>query len=291
MKMKRKETRMIDDTAITGPPEGDLASVVERATKGNPEALEQLVRALQGGIYGLALRMLGNQPEAEDATQEILVRIVTRLAQFDGRSKVTTWAYRVAVNFILDMKKSAAERMRLDFEQLAKELAADPGPGGFAEAEESFLVEEVKIGCSLGMLQCLDRPHRMAFVLGEILELSGPEAAEVLDILPDLFRKRLQKARATMVIFMQRHCGLVSDGATCRCHRQAGRLSQRSNTGPKSCEFAAQPTSFARSRQVIRHVEQAQQALHLHRTCNPRSSSVDFARRLMGTLGPRLEGC
>ena len=83
------------------------------AIGGNRDALERLVRALQGDLYGLALRMLCNREDAEDATQEILVRIVTRLSQFDFRSKLKTWAYRVAVNYVLDVRKSAVERLHL----------------------------------------------------------------------------------------------------------------------------------------------------------------------------------
>ena len=59
--------------------------------------------------------MLWNREDAEDATQEILVRVVTRLAQFDFRSKLKTWVYRVAVNYILDVKKSPVERMHSTF--------------------------------------------------------------------------------------------------------------------------------------------------------------------------------
>ena len=63
--------------------------------------------------------MLWNRADAEDATQEIMVRSVTRLAQFDFRSKLKTWVYRVAVNYILDVKKSPVERMHLNFERFA----------------------------------------------------------------------------------------------------------------------------------------------------------------------------
>src|ERR1035437_7468410 len=76
-----------------------LEDEARRAIAGNRAALERLVRALQGDIYGLALRMLCNREDAEDATQEILVRIVTHLSQFDFRSKLKTWAYRVAVSY------------------------------------------------------------------------------------------------------------------------------------------------------------------------------------------------
>ena len=70
---------------------GDARRRRQRALDGDQDAIEQLVRDLQGDIYGLALRMLWNREAAEDATQEILVRAVTRLAQFDFRSKLKTW--------------------------------------------------------------------------------------------------------------------------------------------------------------------------------------------------------
>lgn len=74
-----------------------LEDLAKRALEGDREALDRLVHALQGDIYGLALRMLWNREDAEDATQEILVRVVTRLSQFGFRSRLTTWVYRVAV--------------------------------------------------------------------------------------------------------------------------------------------------------------------------------------------------
>ncbi len=187
-----------------------LEDVARRALDGDRNAVEQLVSDLQGDVYGLSLRMLWNREDAEDATQEILVRVITRLARFDFRSKLKTWVYRIAVNYILDVKKSAVERMQLTFEQFADDLADGLSLGGPADVERSLLVEEVKIGCTLGMLQCLDRPHRLAYVLGDILELPGPAAAEVLEITPALFRKRLQQAlkqssrsRACIVVWRQ----------------------------------------------------------------------------------------
>ena len=76
--------------------------------------------------------------DAEDATQEILVRTVTRLSQFDFRSKLKTWVYRIAVNYILDVKKSAIERMHLTFEQFADDLADGLSSTGPADADDRF---------------------------------------------------------------------------------------------------------------------------------------------------------
>src|SRR5262245_12968767 len=146
-----------------------LEDVAREAVAGNRDALDHLVRTLQGDVYGLAIRMLWKREDAEDATQEILIRVVTRLSQFDFRSRLRTWVYRVAVNYLLDVKKSPVERLHLTFDQFGEDLAKGLSDEGPADAEQSLLVEEVRIGCTLGMLQCLDREHRVAYVLGEIL--------------------------------------------------------------------------------------------------------------------------
>ena len=109
---------------------------------------------------------------------------MTRLSQFDFRSRSKMWVYRVAVNYILDSKKSAIERLHLSFERFAEDLAEGLQPTATDYAEQSLLIEEVKVACALAMLQCLDRPHRLAYVLGEIFEFSGPEAADALGISP-----------------------------------------------------------------------------------------------------------
>src|SRR5512142_1126821 len=99
-----------------------LEDAARRAIDGDRDAVERLVRDLQGDVYGLALRMLWQREDAEDATQEILVRVVTRLSQFDFRSCLKTWVYRVATNYLLDVKKSPVERLKLDFQSFAEDL-------------------------------------------------------------------------------------------------------------------------------------------------------------------------
>ncbi|MDE3165181.1 MAG: RNA polymerase sigma factor [Acidobacteriota bacterium] len=261
-----------------------LEDEARRALDGDRDALDTLVRALQGDIYGLALRMLCNREDAEDATQEILVRVITRLSQFDFRSKLKTWAYRVAVNYVLDVKKSPVERMHLSFERFAGDLTSGLDLEAPAETERLLLIEEVKIGCTLGMLQCLDRPHRLAYVLGEIMELPGPEAAMVLDISADLFRKRLQHARSAILSFTRSYCGLVSDTAPCRCNKQLPAALRAGKVHRGECAYAGKASSFDEARAMVRQVDEARWALELHRSSQPRPSPVDFARRLVETL-------
>lgn len=134
------------------------------------------------------------------------------------------------------------------------------------------------------MLQCLDRPHRLAYVLGEILELPGPEVAEALDITPDLFRKRLQHARAAIEAFTRAHCGLISDSTDCACHRRVTAALRLGRVRPHALDFAVQPSSYRDARELVRRVEQARWAHHVHRASQPRASAVDFARRIAESL-------
>lgn len=257
-----------------------LDDLARLALDGDRDALERLVRELQGDIYALCLRMLWNREDAEDATQDVLVRVVTRLSQFNFRSQLKTWVYRIAVNHVLDVKKSPVERMHLTFGRFADDLADGLSSDGPNDVERSLLIEEVKVGCTLGMLQCLDRAHRLVYVLGEVFEMSGPEAADVLDISADLFRKRLQHARAAIESFTRTYCGLASDDAACACHRRVPAALRIGRIQPDALHFAGKPVSYQETRDLIRQVERARWALEVHRSSRPRASSVDFARLL-----------
>ncbi len=267
------------------PTSPSLEALARLALDGDRDAVEQLVRGLQADVYGLALRMLWHRENAEDAAQEILVRVVTRLAQFDFRSRLRTWVFRVGTNYLLDVKKSAVERLHLTFERFGDELADGLSDEGPAESERSALTEEVKIGCTLGMLQCLDRPHRLAYILGEVLELPSDEAAEALDVAPAAFRKRLERARARVEEFARAHCGLLSDRAACRCHRRVPAAIQLGRVHPGQLDFAESGRSFSEVRTAVRRMDEARRVLELHRQSRPRASTVDFARRVVSALG------
>ena len=172
----------------------------------------------------------------------------------------------------------------MNFERFADDLAEGLSSDGPSDAERSLLTEEVKIGCTLGMLQCLDRPHRLAYVLGEILELPGPEAADALGITPALFRKRLQHARTAIMSFTRTYCGLASDTAACACHRRVPTALRVGRMRKDALDFAKEASSYRETRALVRQVEEARWALEVHRSSHPRASSVDFARRLVHAL-------
>jgi RNA polymerase sigma factor (sigma-70 family) len=199
-----------------------LHAVVSRAVEGDRAALDELVLHLQDRIYNLALRMLWHPQDAEDATQEILLKIVVNLGSFRGESAVTTWALRIASNHLVHTRRSRAEAQELSFSAFGEDLqrGLDPPNAPADRPDQALLEQEVKIGCTHAMLLCLDREHRLAYILGEVFELPGDEAASALGISAAAYRKRLSRARTRLREFMKAHCGLVSDLAPCRCSRR-----------------------------------------------------------------------
>ncbi|MCI0433194.1 MAG: RNA polymerase sigma factor [Gemmatimonadetes bacterium] len=264
--------------------------LARRAVEGDRDAVDALVRDLEGPVFAISLRMLWHREDAEDATQEILVRVITRLAQFDFRSRLRTWVFRVATNYLLDVKRSRVERERLTFTSFADDLVAGLSPDGPAEEERSMLVEEVKIGCTLAMLQCLDRPHRLAYILGEIMEIPGPEAADALELAPTAFRKRLQRAREAVETFTRAHCGLVSEDAACRCNRLVRAALSCGRIRADAPAFATAASSVAQARDMIRRLDDAVRVVSLHRSARPRAPDGYLVRKVVSALDGSAAG-
>src|SRR2546422_294768 len=251
--------------------EESLEEVVRRARDGDRESLERLVSGIQDRIYGLAVRMLWHPEDARDATQEILVRIVTRLGTFRGESSFSTWAHRVAANYLLTARKSRLEQQGYTFQRFGEDLdeGLSDAPAVRATGETVLLLEEVKIGCTLGMLSCLDRPHRLAYILGEILEIDGPEAAHILEVDATTFRKRLSRARSDIVAFTKAKCGLISPDRPCRCRRRVRRALELGRIDPQHLLFASDPVKAKRFPAIlaeIRRLEEARRAVALYRS-------------------------
>ena len=112
--------------ATTHDSDSSDAALVHAAVQGARNALEQLIRRHQGFVYSLAQRMLFSPEDAADATQEILICIVTNLASFRGHAAFRTWAYRIAVRQLLACKKGRVEHVVHDFTCFAQTLAATP---------------------------------------------------------------------------------------------------------------------------------------------------------------------
>lgn len=231
----------MNDAAGSGAVDRDL---VTRAVAGDAAALENVVTSLRDPLYRLALRMVRRPADAEDATQEILIRVITRLGSWRGEAALLTWAYRIGVNYLLSLRRQTPhEAQAVSFEEFRAGLADGLAAADYAAPDAELLAHEVRLTCTQAMLQCLDRNERVTYVLGHVFELPSAEAAWICDVTPAAYRKRLERARQRIRAFMNSTCGLVNPGAFCRCERRIDRALALGRLDPRRPELACHPVS------------------------------------------------
>lgn len=196
--------------------------LIQQILDGKKTALTTLVERHQPFIYNLAWKLTGNISDAEDLTQETLIKIISSLSTFKQESSFTTWAYRIAKNHFLNSKKNHSNVFASSFEELGNYLDAAPN----TELSESEIIEqsqtirEVRLQCLSGMLLCLTKEQRVIYIIGEIFGADHTIGSEIMEITKDNYRMKLSKARKDLYNFMQNKCGLVNKANPCRCHKK-----------------------------------------------------------------------
>lgn len=212
--------------------------LIDKALEGNTNALEEILLEVKDLIYNLSLRMLGTSNDADDATQDILVRVMTNLASFRKESSFSTWVYRIAVNYLIDYKKSMFAQRPLDFEFYANDIKA-----GYVENTDELmlgvskeeLAQELKMSCTNVMLQCLDPQTRCIFILGTMFKVDSKMAGDILGISADNYRQKLSRARKKMASFLKEYCGL--NGGLCNCQNRIGYAILTHRLNPNHLEY------------------------------------------------------
>ena len=264
--------------------------LIASAQTGNRAALTALVRQIQPDLFALCVRMLWHRQDAEDACQEILIRMVTRLATFRGDSRFSTWLYRVAIRHLIDFRRGRVESSVTTFEAFSDDLRAgqqEPSRELRDRPDYNVLLHEVKTGCSLAMLLCLDREHRAAYIVGEILACDHREAARALSVSAATFRKRLSRARERVLEFTRRSCGLVNAGAPCHCTRRLGAavaLGRVNPDQPHHAQGEGVQGAFTEIEKAIGELEAGRRAVALFRSQSITAPAADFAITLDGIL-------
>lgn len=218
----------------------NIESLVRKAQDGNQQALEGVIVAVQDDIFYLSLRMLCNPEDAKEATQEIIIKLITKLSTFEFNSKFKTWVYRVSTNYLLNEKKVLKKDLGLNFDMYKKDLESDlQDPIDYKNSlDYPLMLNEVRIACTMAMLLCLDHKHRITYILGEILELDSNESANILGIQSDSFRKQLSRSRKKVLEFTQTSCGLVNDCASCTCEKKLTGAINRGRVLPNNLMLA-----------------------------------------------------
>jgi RNA polymerase sigma factor (sigma-70 family) len=167
--------------------------------------------------------MVNNVEEAEDITQEILVKIVTSLAKYDSsKGNFRTWLYRITFNHFLNLKKQSYEKAVTSFDVFFDYIDGSEviDLTDSEEKEMQLEIEESKVACMAGMLMCLDREQRLVYIVGEVFEIDHNIASEIFETSPDNFRQKLSRARKDLHQWMHNRCGLVNKENPCRCPKK-----------------------------------------------------------------------
>ncbi len=217
----------------------ELMALVNKASAGDRKALETLVIDVQDIVFNLSLRMLGTFADAEDATQDILLKMITHLTSFRGDSSFTTWVFSIAVNHLRNYKKHMFAHYPLSFEYYGNDIEngkIQDVPDLTQNVERDILAEELKMSCTNVMLQCLDTESRCIFILGTMFKIDSRLAGDLLQMTPEAYRKRLSRIRKKMADFLGQYCGEYGSGR-CKCKDRVNYAIQNHRIDPSQLDY------------------------------------------------------
>lgn len=217
----------------------EVKALVDKATAGDKKALEALVAGVQDIVFNLSLRMLGTFADAEDATQDILLKMITHLSSFRGDSSFSTWVFSIAANHLKNYKKHMFARYPLSFEYYGNDIEnakIQDVPDLTQNVEKDLLAEELKMSCTNVMLQCLDVESRCIFILGTMFKLDSRIAGEILEMSPEAYRQRLSRIRKKMADFLGQYCGEYGSGR-CKCKDRVNYAIQSHRINPLGLDY------------------------------------------------------
>jgi len=216
------------------------SELVEQALNGSKPALETIISRYQDWVFNVSYSFVGDKDEAADLTQEVMIKVVTKLYTFKNKSSFKTWLYRIVKNHFLNMKKGKYEVNETTFEQFGQgidQLPDESLANHSFEVEEKFLVKEAKISCMKGMLMCLDREQRLIYIIGELFAFKDNIGSEIMEISKENFRIKLHRAKKQLYNFMNHKCGLVNKANPCRCARKTAGFIKMGFVDPVELHF------------------------------------------------------
>jgi len=191
---------MAADQFDAGPVRGTV-SLLEQAKAGDANAFETIVVRYQRQVLGTAVRLLRHREDAQDAAQEVFLRLYKYLARFDETRALSPWLYRITVNVCRTIAKKRRRAVVVELKMAPAEAVASPSRGEAAVelAEQRQIVVEG--------LKRLPEKERAALVLRDIEGLSTSEVARILGSSETTVRSQISRARLKMKRFRDRMLG------------------------------------------------------------------------------------
>lgn len=221
--------------------QSDDLALIDKIKEGNRQALEELVQRHYPYIYNVALKFFNGLQDAEDAAQEVVIKLITKIDSYNPeKAKLRTWLYRIVFNHYLNAKKSGPEKILVDgfntFFGIIDDVP-DHDLSNEDEQEMKELIEEVQITCMAGMLMCLNREQRLIYIVGDLFDIDHNLAAEIFEITPANFRKKLSRTRKELYNWMNDKCGLVNKNNSCRCPKKTRGFIEKGFVNPEQMKW------------------------------------------------------
>ena len=237
---------------------------------GDTSALQILLSQIQDKVFNLSIRMLFSIEDAEDATQDILIKVVNSLHKFKGDSRFSTWVYAVARNHLITTKIKKAEAQNISFELMSKDLQRDMPDTINIEDEyvNGVAIADLKISCTQAMLLCLDREQRLMFILSKIYKINSVEGAQIFSVSPQTYRKRLSRIVHKMQSFLAKNCGLINPSATCKCRKRLTHAIEMKRVNPSKPYYIEPYATKEQIERILSAMEEFDDESYIFRT-NP----------------------
>ncbi len=174
--------------------------LVLQAARGDAGAFAHLVREHSNLVYRVALRMLGSS-EAQDACQEVWVKVWRSINSFRGDSTFSTWLYRVTINTCLNARERVLRRESLE---LREEMPHLPEPSGSEFDPEATTLSRERKDELVSALQLVRPEHRAALVLRHLEGLSYREISDILEVPEGTAKGWVSRGRAAMLVLLAR---------------------------------------------------------------------------------------
>lgn len=186
-------------------PVDEAAPLVERCRRGDQLAYRELFERYHERVYATIYHLVSRKDELEDVVQKVFLEVHRSLHRFEGRARFTTWLTRVAIHVahgherklrLFDRsRQAAAERARESF------TVIDGGQG----APDEKVAQRERAVAARALIARLSPKKRAVLILAEMLEMSAPEIADVLDVPPATVRTRLFYARRDFERLARKH--------------------------------------------------------------------------------------
>lgn len=180
--------------------------LIKKAKRGDLQAFEELIIDYEQLVYNVIYRMMGNVEDTYDLSQETLIKVYKNIRQFDGKSKFSTWLYRIATNTCLDELRRRKGKDTFSIDQTIESEDGEIAPQHIDKKEnvEEKILDKEKTQIIQAALDEMNESHRAILVMRDIKNLSYEEISQILDISLGTVKSRISRARqALKKILMQ----------------------------------------------------------------------------------------